>query len=93
MNETDNAMDVQTIAQVVRGYLAGQHPSGLTLEVVEDGIRKIDYWWQVQIRPDVWPTKTFELYDTLAEVESRIQEDTHLSILFSLIEPKVEQAA
>ena len=85
--------DARTIAQVAREYLQDEHPSGLDLEVVEDGVRKIDYWWQVQIRPDVWPTKTFELYDTLAEVETRIQEDKHLNILFSLIEPRVEQVA
>ncbi len=69
-----------TVAHVVREYLQGQHPSGLNLEVVEDEVQQIDYWWQVPIRPNAWPDKTFDLYDTLAEVETAIQEDKHLNI-------------
>lgn len=82
-----------TVAQVVREYLQGQHPSGLNLEVVEDEVRQIDYWWQVPIRPNAWPDKTFELYDTLAEVETAIQEEKHLNILLALTEPAVEAQA
>ena len=85
--------NAQSVAQVVREYLQGQRPSGLTLEVVEDEVRKIDTWWQVPVRPSAWPEKTFELYDTLAEVETAIQEDKHLNILLAPTEPKTDQYA
>ena len=85
--------DMQTVAQVVSEYLRDQHPGGLTIEVIGEGVRKVDDWWQVPVRPDAWPAKTFELYDTLAEVEIRILEDRHLNILLALIEPKIEQVA
>jgi hypothetical protein len=73
--------DEKAIAQVVRDYIRDRHPGGVTLEVVEEGIRKIDYWWRVPIRPSVQPPHTFEYYDALAGVESAIQEDKQLNIL------------
>jgi hypothetical protein len=86
-------LDVQQVVQAVSEYLRDQHPGGLTLKVVSEGVRKVDTWWQVPVRPDAWPAKTFELYDTLAEVETRILEDRHLNVLFALTEPEIEQAA
>jgi hypothetical protein len=73
--------DERTIAAVVRGYVKDRHPDGVTLDVIEAGVRKIDDWWRVPIRPNREPSHTFEYYDALAEVESRIQEDRHLNIL------------
>ena len=86
-------LDAKAVAQTVREYLRDQHPSGLTLEVVEAEVIKIDYWWQVPVRPSAWPEKTFELYDTLAEVETAIQEDKHLNILLAPTEPMLDQYA
>jgi hypothetical protein len=71
----------KTVAQVVRDYIKNSHPGGVTLEVVEEGIHKIDYWWRVPIRPSSPPPHTFEYYDALAEVESAIQEDKQMNIL------------
>jgi hypothetical protein len=75
------------IAQKVRESIRDRHPGGVTLEVVEQGIRKVDYWWRVPVRPSAWPEKMFEYYEALAEVESEIQEKEHLNILLSTSEP------
>jgi hypothetical protein len=74
-------LDEKTVAQVVRDYIRDRHPGGVTLEVVEDGVHKIDHWWRVPVRPSSQPPHTFEYYDALAEVESEIQEDKQLNIL------------
>jgi hypothetical protein len=73
--------DEKTIAQVVRDHIRDRHPGGVNLEVIEEGVQKIDYWWHVPIRPSVQPPHTFEYCDALAEVESEIQEDKQLNIL------------
>jgi hypothetical protein len=73
--------DEQTIAQVVRDYIRDRHPDGVTLDVVDEGVHKIDYWWRVPVRPSAEPPHTFEYYDALAEVEGQIQEDKQLNIL------------
>ena len=73
--------DEKTVAQVVRDYIRDCHPGGVDLEVIEEGIRKIDDWWRVPIRPSAEPPHTFEYYDALAGVESDIQEERHLNIL------------
>jgi hypothetical protein len=76
------------IAQKVRAYIRDRHPGGVTLEVVEQGIHKMDYWWRVPVRPSAWPEKMFEYYEALAEVESEIQEKEHLNILLSTGAPE-----
>lgn len=73
----------EMVAQVVRDYIQDRHPGGVTLDVIEEGIRKIDHWWRVPIRPSAQPPHTFEFYDALAEVESEIQEAEHLNILLT----------
>lgn len=73
--------DERDIAQVVRDYIRDRHPGGVTLDVVDEGVQKIDYWWRVPVRPSAEPPHTFEYYDALAEVESQIQEDRQLNIL------------
>ena len=39
----------QKVTDLVRAELSGQHPSGLTLEVLAEQVKKIDSWWQVPI--------------------------------------------
>lgn len=80
--------DEKTIARIVRDYVRDCHPGGVTLEVVEEGIRKIDYWWRVPVRPNTEPPHTFEYYDALAGVESAIQEDKQLNVLLVPVLPQ-----
>ncbi len=84
-------LNAQTVAGLVRNQLKGRHPSGLTIEVVEEKIVKIENWWQVPVRPDFWPEKTFEYYDTLAEIEEELLELNQVNILLSPMEP-IEEA-
>jgi hypothetical protein len=86
-------MSEKGVAQKVREYLRDRHVDGVTLEVVEDAIRKVDYWWRVPVRPSIWPKRMFEYYEALAEVESEIQEKEHLNILLATSEPRQAQAA
>jgi hypothetical protein len=80
----------QTIAEIVREYLRDCHPGGVTLQVLEDEIQKIDYWWRVPVRPNVEPLHTFEYYDALAVVEGKIQDDRQLNVILVPAEPVEE---
>lgn len=80
-------MSPSMLAEVVREYLRECHPGGVTLEVLDGGIRKIDYWWRVPVRPNVEPPHTFEYYDALAGVESELQEDRDLNIMLVPVPP------
>ncbi len=82
--------NAETVAQMVREQFKGRHPSGVTIEVLQEGVRKMETWWQVPVRPDVWPARTFELYDTLADVEIELQDQQQLNILLSLMAPPEE---
>ncbi len=82
-----NKLNAKKVAQLVREEMQGRHPSGLTIEVLEDKTIKIDTWWQVPVRPDFWPARTFEYYDTLAEVEERLMEAHDVNILLSPMAP------
>jgi hypothetical protein len=90
MTETMNELNAQIVAQMVREKLQGRHPAGLTIEVVDEKVIKIDNWWQVPVRPSGWPEKTFEYYDTLAEVEEELLEQKHVNILLSPMAPAEE---
>jgi hypothetical protein len=81
------------IASRVREYLRDSKPGGVTLDVDESHIHRIDSWWRVPIRPSRWPERMFEFYEVLAEIESEIQEREHLDVIFSTGEPIEEDAA
>ena len=83
----------QSVAEKVRQYIQNLHPGGVTLEVVEDGIHKVDYWWRVPVRPSAWPAKRYEYYEALADIESDLQEKEHLNILIATGEPMEAAAA
>ena len=85
-----NELNAQTVAQMVREKLQDRHPGGLTIEVIEPKVIKIDYWWQVPVRTNFWPEKTFEYYDTLAEVEEELLEQNQVNILLSPMAPLEE---
>ena len=73
--------DEKTVAKVVREYIRDRNPGGVTLDVIDEEVVKIDYWWRVPVRPSKQPPHAFEYYDTLAEIESEIQEDKQLNII------------
>ena len=75
-------MTKQQVAQKVRDRLVGIHPGGVTLEVVEESIYKIDQWWRVPIRPSRWPKRVSDFYETLAEVATDLLEKDNLDVIF-----------
>jgi hypothetical protein len=83
----------QEVAQKVRQYVQDCHPGGITLEVVEPGIRREEHWWQVPLRPSAWPEKMFEFYEALADVEEALEEHEQLKVLLVSGEPAVSSAA
>jgi hypothetical protein len=78
----------QTVAVKVRDYLKDCHPGGITLDLIESGVRKEEYWWYVPIRPSAWPEKMFEFYEALAEIEEQLEEREHMKVLLVSREPE-----
>ena len=75
------------IAQRIHERLQGARFAGVTLEVMENDIRRFDDWWRVPVRPNAWPTRMFEYYEALAELESDLQENDGINVLFATAEP------
>ncbi|MBV9851107.1 MAG: hypothetical protein JO250_15665 [Armatimonadetes bacterium] len=78
---TATATTAADVAQTVRGYLRDRHPGGVTLDVIDGGVRLIDDWWRVPVRPSAEPPHTFEYYDVLAAAESEINDKAGLKVL------------
>ena len=83
----------ESVAHIVSEHIKDRHPGGITLEVVEEDIHKVDNWWRVPVRPSAWPVKRYAYYEELAEIESDIQENEHLDILISTGVPESEEQA
>ena len=81
----------ETVAQKVRERLKDVSVTGITMEVGEENIHKVDNWWRVPIRPSRWPKKMFEFYEVLAEVENDLQEKEHLDVLLFTGDPLEEE--
>ena len=83
MSLSDNPMvtDEQTVIDAVRKHIEGRHPGGVTLEVLSQGVRRDQDWWYIPIRPSAQPSKRYEYYETLAEVENEVQKSEHLTVL------------
>ena len=75
-----NKPNKRTVAEAVRKYIKDCHPSGLTMEVIEKGIRKEKYWWYVPVRLSMEPPKLFEYYEALADAEEALEENENLTV-------------
>lgn len=74
------------VARKVRDRLRDVRPAGLTLELLEEGIRQIDDWWRVPVRPSAEPIRLFEYYEAIAELESELQENERINVVFATAE-------
>jgi hypothetical protein len=81
----------ETVAQKVRERLKNVSVTGITMEVGDENIHKVDNWWRVPIRPSRWPKRMFEFYEVLAEVENDLQEKEHLDVLLFTGDPLEEE--
>lgn len=83
-----NDLSKEEIARRVQDHLRDRRPGGVRLKVVEAGIRKVDHWWRVPVRPSALPARLFEYYEALAEVEAELQENERLNVVLATGEPQ-----
>jgi hypothetical protein len=81
------------VAAKVRQYIKKRRPGGVSLEVVDDDIQKVDDWWRVPVRPSEWPEKRYAYYEELAEIEEELDSREHLNIMLATGEPATERVA
>lgn len=81
----------EAVAEKVRERLKNVSVAGITMEVGDGNIHKVDNWWRVPIRPSRWPKRMFEFYEVLAEVENDLQEKEHLDVLLFTGDPLEEE--
>ncbi len=76
-------MTKQQMAQKVRNRLVGVEPGGVTLEVMDSGIRQIDNWWWVPVRPSHSPERWSAFSRALGELTDELQEKDQLDVLLA----------
>lgn len=76
-------LDKRTVVRKVRLYLKDCHPEGINLEVIEQGVRREDFWWYVPVRPSLEPDKRSAYYEALAEVEGELEEKEKLTVFLA----------
>ncbi len=77
----------QNIVDTVRRYLEPHQPSNYRLNVIEQGIRHRDNWWEVVVQPDKEDIRSYDYYGRLAEAENDIEEHEDLKILLVPVLP------
>ena len=70
----------QDVAETIQRYLAGRHPGGATLEVVEQNIRREEFAWHVVVQPDFEPARMFEYHEALADAEAELADCENLNV-------------
>ncbi len=83
----------QKLLDMVKRYVADQHPDGMTLSVVEAGVHRDKNWWYVPVQPDHEPEKLFQYYEALADLEGKMQDDENLTVLFIPVQADKATAA
>jgi hypothetical protein len=68
------------VADLVRKYIQDRHPGGATLEVVDQDVRKERHWWCVPVRPSIEPSRRYEFYEVLADVETEMAENERVTV-------------
>ena len=76
----------QNVINVVRRYLEPHQPADYRLNVMEQGIRHRNDWWEVVVQPDK-EVYSYDYYGRLAEAEGDIENHENLKILLLPILP------
>jgi hypothetical protein len=74
-------MSKSEITELMRNYLRERDFSGMTLEVVEKGVRQDGDWWLVPVRPKEYLPKTYYYYDQLVNLEDELREKENVEVL------------
>ncbi len=77
----------EEIVELVRHYLEPYQPKNYRLEVVPDGVRQDDDWYDVVVQavPDV--ARSYEYYGLLTEAEMKVQEEKGKKVLLVPVLP------
>ena len=79
--QNNKAMTIQEIISLVERYLQKKSVSGIALHASHEGVRQEGKWWYVSVRPDQEPTKRYEYYEVLADVETEIEDKENITVL------------
>ena len=75
------AAETAEVAGVVRDYLTRTPYDGLSIEVLDKKVRRINGWWYVPVQPSSNVDRVTPYYEYLAEIEEQIDEERQLNIL------------
>ena len=78
------------VEQKARERLAGVYP-GVTLELKEKGVRQIDNWWLIPIRPSRSPKPSYEFNDTFTQMMDDLKSKDQVDVIFCLGETAEEE--
>jgi hypothetical protein len=81
------------VAAKVREAIGGRRPGGVSLEVIESAIERVEDWWRVPVRPSAWPEKRYTYYEELADIEEELNSQERLNVLITTDVPVAESAA
>ncbi len=76
----------QNVIDVVRRYLEPHQPADYRLNVMEQGVRHRQDWWEVVVQPDK-DVYSYDYYGRLAEAEGDIENHENLKILLLPVLP------
>jgi hypothetical protein len=74
-------MNKEKMLELVQERLKEHHPGGVTLTVLDRGVRREDGFWHVPVRPSEQPDQMFAYYDALAEVETDLSLKERLKVV------------
>lgn len=69
------------ISGLVREHLGRHSFDGISMEVLEDRVRRERTWWYVPIQPSHSIENISRYYELLAEVEEELLEERNLDVL------------
>lgn len=70
------------VAEKAAERLLATHLDGVTIKVLEAGVRNEEDCWYVPVQPSTEPSKRTEYYEALADVETDLLEQEDLNVLF-----------
>jgi len=77
----------QNIVDTVRRYLEPYQPPDYRLNVMEQGVRHRDDWWEVVVQPDKEDVRSYDYYGRLADAENDIEENEDVKVLLVPVLP------
>lgn len=74
-------MEKSEIIELVKRRLRALDLKGITIDVIEQGVRNDENWWYVPVHAEREPKKAHEYYEVLTEVEDDLKSKEKLDVL------------